>query len=134
MLAKRDFVIGWTLLIAQPYAAYLTRDPDKTRLQAQERLFQEIFGEVTAVVWQQAVRWWIEHEDHWPLIPELRQVIGRLRPKPPVTPAPSLTHGPAIPLTERDLIRFAEQEGITVFEAVKRWPEIAAHPAMCQTD
>ena len=61
------------------------------------------------------------------LVPELRAHLLHFTPKAHApAPATHLVHGTAIPVTQEAIVAFAERHGISVFEAVRRWEEIAA--------
>jgi hypothetical protein len=124
-MTGKEFLQGWALLVAQPYGAAYRRESEVE--QTQRRFWQSEFGEADKDAWVHAVTWWIRHEDHFPLIPELRAHVLRLKPQAkPRAPVAQLVHGTAIPVTQDAIVRFAERKGITVFEAVRRWEEIAA--------
>ena len=124
-MTPKEFLQGWALLVAQPYGAPYRRDTDVE--QNQRPFWQEEYGGADREAWVQAVSWWIRHEDHFPLFPELRAHLLHFTPKAHA-PAPTthLVHGTAIPVTQEAIVAFAERHGISVFEAVRRWEEIAA--------
>jgi hypothetical protein len=123
-VTAKDFMQGWALLVAQPYGAQYRKDTDAE--QTLRRSWLEYFGDTDKAVWVQAVAWWIKEQDHFPLIPEMRAVLLRYRSAVAApAQAPRLVHGTAIPVTQEAILGFAERRGITVFEAVRRWEEIA---------
>lgn len=90
MMSAEVFFKGFAILLVQPWAFQYARDPEREALQG--RLYFQAFEKVPAEQWQEIVLWWIHHEDHWPLIAELRRL--RLRMFPPAQP---------VLLTYRDL-------------------------------
>lgn len=79
-----EFKRAWMLLLAQPWARDYTLDEVKGGIQY--RIYWTAFKAVEGNLWMAAVEWWLIHEDHWPLIPQLRAHINRLTPANLVEP------------------------------------------------
>lgn len=121
-MTSKDFLHGWALLVAQPYGAPYRKDADVEKMQ---RLYWEKkFSQHPKEAWQQAVTWWIDHQDHFPLIPEMQDQIRRHLLPTPVPSRPQLQDGVSVPVTDKDIIRYAIAHDIQVFQAVMQWEKV----------
>lgn len=123
-LPPKDFTEGWTLLVAQPYGAAYRREPEAEKIQ--RRCWRQAFHDAPATAWREAVTFWIQHEDHFPLIPEMRRHVTRYTPPPAPPDCPALGMGACVPVDQGDIVSYAERHGCTVFEAVKHWQAVQA--------
>lgn len=123
-MTPKEFMQGWALLLAQPYGVAYRREADVEK--AQRLFWLKRFASQNAQAWAEAIGWWINHEDHFPLVPEMDTTIRRHQQQAQPAPAQALTDGVSVPVDQGDLLAYAIEQNVSVFEAVRRWRDVEA--------
>lgn len=113
-MTKADFLQGWALLLAQPWAREYELNPQREAVQF--GLYFQLFSHEDAATWLHTCRWWVEHEERWPIIPWLKPKIRERRPPRIALPEQNI-HSPRGELTGPDFPTAAARDGLTLYEA-----------------
>jgi hypothetical protein len=69
---------GIAMILVMTYSKDYTFDPAKEAVI--RNLYRQAFANVSEAHWLAVIQWWIQHENHFPLIPELRTHLARMFP------------------------------------------------------